>query len=191
MEAPFLTMSYVPEMLEIILKNMSYADILDFCNTNQRFRGLCEDPGSIVGEYLRLKRKEEVIAVFDTFHGVADQEFNISNLALLYDRGKTRIHIPSTTPHLVIDIVQSINREEGVYQLDDVTIIPYKKTFGDPKSYASISMAIGDAYIENFIDPKLLKAIFETALMGYDRNVEDNHYEILADYTARSPSIVF
>ena len=194
MEAPLLAMEHDQELLKIILKNMSYAEILDFCNTNQRFRGLCSDPSSIVGQHLRQKRRKEVIAVFDTYHDVANQGFNISNLTLLSDRGRTRIQLPTTSPELISSIIQSINRKEAVaYALNDdqnVIIKTDMAVFEDPRKYASIVYAF-DALldIETFIDPDLLKVILVTALMGYDRNIEDNHYEILADYTARSPSI--
>ena len=182
------------ELLVTMIENMSYAEILDWCNTNRRFRGLCGDPRSIVGQHLRRKRREEVIAVFDTYHDVAHQGFNISNLALLYDRGRTRIQLPTTSPELISSIIQSINRKEAkAYALnDDQSVIIKTDTavFEDPRKYASIVYAI-DILLdtENYIDPDLLKAILVTALMGYDRNIEDNHYEILADYTARSPSI--
>ncbi len=197
MEPSLLAMEHDQELLKIILKNMSYAEILDFCNTNQRFRGLCSDPETIVGKYLRQKRKEEVVAVFDTFHNIADQNFNISNFTLLSNRGRTHINLPSTSPELISRLIQSIDRRKaGTYRWTrwsrTFRIRIGTTVFGDPKEYVSIYANIdGFLYMETFIDPGLMKAILETALMGYGRNIEDNHYEILADYTARSPSIVF
>ncbi len=50
------------EMLGEILEHMSYAEILDWCRLHPRFRTLCRDQTTFVGQLLKRKAKEEIVA---------------------------------------------------------------------------------------------------------------------------------
>ena len=62
-EPPLLAMRHNQELLRIILENMNYDEIIEFCNTHPRFKGLCDDPDSIVGQTLRSKERRAIATV--------------------------------------------------------------------------------------------------------------------------------
>ncbi len=66
-EAPLLAMRHNQELLRIILENMNYDEIIAFCNTHPQFKGLCNDPGSIVGQTLRSKERIATVRVWETY----------------------------------------------------------------------------------------------------------------------------
>ncbi len=62
-EPPLLAMRHNQELLRIILENMNYDEIIEFCNTHPQFKGLCDDPESIVGQTLRSKERSAIATV--------------------------------------------------------------------------------------------------------------------------------
>jgi len=63
-EEPFLTLD--EELLVIMLENMSFSEIMNWCNSHPRFKNLCTH-SSLVTEILAKKGKEEIVASVSFF----------------------------------------------------------------------------------------------------------------------------
>ncbi len=48
-----------PDLILNVLENMSYDEIVDWCNASPYFRGLCKDPDSFISKYIQERESDE------------------------------------------------------------------------------------------------------------------------------------
>ncbi len=173
------------ELLRIILQNMSYRDMLDWCNVNIRFSEMCNDRTTIVGQLLNAKRKEEVVAEVDLGHEFSNSLFAIY-IQIPYDGAFPEIYFSTqTSPEDVQDMIDVI--EEGTqnsyrmaHDFDDYDQqIIYTRR---PNTVNIFMNQIGSGVT---LDADVFKAILQAGLRAYNRGIGEGTIMIFADLDSR------
>ncbi len=208
-EPPLTTLTMEdPELIRLVLEKMSYLEIVEWCNASSHFRRLCEDPDSLIGDYINSRRQEKQIGYFSTDHNVSNNVFGLDELNVDSKDPFLSLYIDALHIHVedAEEIVQAIikNQTTGYDEyLDD-----WKwEFFSEETESGRITMGIyiaegGPAIWTRFypsdeeagrgwshittVDENIIKSVFGAALMAYRRNVEVSDYVIFSDYTVHS-----
>ena len=178
------------ELLRIMLQNMSYRDILDWCNVNTRFADMCDDRTTIVGRLLNKKRKEEVVAEVEIGHEFSYSLFSIA-IQIPHAGAFPEIFIngPQTSPEDVQDMIDVM--EEGIQNMYRMV-----HDFDDGARYHdqriiyarrpnSVTVHMGQIGFGVTIDADVFKAILQAGLRAYNRGIDEGTIMLFADLDSR------
>ncbi len=194
-----------PELIRLVLENMSYLEIVEWCNTSPHFRRLCEDPDSLIGEYINSRQEQEQIGSFSTNHNVSYGVFGLDELNVDPD---SSLSIRIQGLYMQVEDAEEVIREIIIRQTDEgEDIDPSNFTFFSEETESGSVQTGIEIHVEGaviyvrfdptdeedlgwshttFVDNDIIKSVFGAALMAYRRNVEITDYIILSDYTVHS-----
>ncbi len=112
-EPPLLAMRHIQELLRIILLNMNYDEIIAFCNTHPEFKGLCDDPESIVGQTLREKERSAIAKVHNIWQNFEEDYFLLKVELMCSDIVSNEFKFGITRSE-----IDELERENSVYLED-------------------------------------------------------------------------
>ncbi len=198
-----------PELIRLVLENMSYLEIVDWCNASPHFRGLCEVPDSLIGEYIYERRRRETIGSFSTDHNVPDGVFGLDELSVDPDSSHfSSLSIRINGLYMQVEDAEAIMLEIIIRQTDEgedfdpSNFIFFSEETESGSVQTGIEIHVERAMIysrfyptdeespgwshETLVDNNFIKSVFGAALMAYRRNVEIGDYVIFSDYTVHS-----
>lgn len=176
------------ELLAEIVQNMSYDEMLNWCNTSSGFRDLCEDSSSLIYRILRAKRHEDVVAEVDLVHIIPDNEYRIGiNVAPFTYRNayvpRVFVNIGAQPEDIEAMIEVITGRTRKRYSLTHETHPELRITYKRGRN--EVLIRTDQANFGTFIDADIFVAILEAGLRAYNRGIEDGRIAIFRDFSSR------
>lgn len=188
------------ELLIQMLNQMTYNEILTWCNVSSRFRELCSDPTSIVGMTLEKKKQDMVIAEFEIEHVIANDEYGIyikipySDIPLTFNPIVT-IPGPYSTPGEVAEMIDVIkNKTQSIFRLrHDYDVVSARKPKTSRQDMVILYSELSNAVIVEIaeigfkvdINADLYATILEAGLKAFNRGLEYGTVLITSDLESR------